>query len=173
MTDQMTPLVHIMNQFVRPRLGDRHVFAYDQLMNEARIRELCPAPRFVMTARYLSKRWIVNDEGVAALAPRRDFIVHGVIWEISDIGRTGLDIWMGVPGVHDGIGSFARGPGGELISPEYYGARTNRTFGKATPTTSERSSAQPGTGDSRRPISTRSPVGPGPRRVTADERPLP
>ena len=133
MTDQIQPPAHVMGQLVRPRPDHRHVFAYDQLMGEERIRELCPEPRFVMTARYLSKRWIVNDQGVATLVPRRDSIVYGVIWEISDIAQTGLDICMGMAGIYDRFGSFARGKSEELVLSEYYGARNNRTFGRARP----------------------------------------
>ncbi len=132
MTDQITPLVHVMAQLVRPRPSHRHVFAYDGLMAEDRIRALCPDPRFVTAVRYLSKRFIINDEGVATLVPRRDFTVYGVVWEISDIAQTGLDIFMGMPGIYDRYGSFGRGPAGELILSEYYGAR-NRTPGAATP----------------------------------------
>lgn len=133
MTDQIKPFGQVMAQLVRPRPGHRHVFAFDELMDEMRIRELCPDPRFVMTARYLSKRWVVNDQGVATLVPRRDFTVYGVIWEITEVAQTGLDIQMGVPSIYDRFGSFARGPAEELVLSEYYGARNNRTLGKATP----------------------------------------
>lgn len=133
MTNQMPALVHIMNQLVRPRPGYRFVFTYDGMMAEATIRELCPDPRFVMVARYLSKRWIINDDGVATLVPRRGYTVWGVIWEISEVDQTGLDIFMGVPSVFDRFGSFARAPAtDELIASEYYGARNNRTFGKGS-----------------------------------------
>jgi hypothetical protein len=100
-------------------------------MVEARIQELCPEPKFAMTARYLSKRWIINDEGVATLVPRRDFVVWGVVWEISEAAQTRLDISMGVPGIYDRYGSFARGAAGELIPSEYYGRLNNRTLGLA------------------------------------------
>lgn len=132
MTDQITPLVHVMAQLVRPRPGHQHIFAYNQLMAEARIRELCPDPRFVMTARYLSKRFIINDDGIATLVPRRGFAVHGVVWEVSEIAQTALDIAMGMPGLCDRYGSFARGGAGEMLLTEYYGARNNRTLGSAT-----------------------------------------
>ena len=70
---------------------------------------------------------------MATLVPRQTSVVYGVIWEISDIALTGLDICMGMPGIYDRFGSFARSPAGELISSEYYGARNNRTLGKAEP----------------------------------------
>jgi hypothetical protein len=106
MTDQAS---HITTQMVRPRPGRRHIFAYDSLMDEAVIRERCPDPRFVTKARYLSRRFIFNSDGVATVVPRRDFVVHGVIWKISEIGQTGLDIQLGVPSVFDRFAAFARG----------------------------------------------------------------
>jgi len=132
MPDQAQPRNDAPTDLFRPRPSHRHVFAFGSLMAEKRIRKLCPEPRFVTTARYLSKRFIINDDGVATLVPRRDFIVHGVVWEISDIAQCGLDIALGMPGIRDRFGSFARGPAGELISSEYYGSRNNRTFGKAS-----------------------------------------
>jgi hypothetical protein len=130
-TDQIQPKAHVAAQLIRPRPGHRHVFAYDALMVEDRIRELCPEPKFAMTARYLSKRWIINDEGVGTLVPRRDFVVWGVVWEITDVAQMGLEMCMAVPGIYDRYGSFARGHAGELISSEYYGTRNNRTLGLA------------------------------------------
>ena len=61
MTDQIQPLVHVMAQLVRPRSGHRHVFTYDGLMAEDRIRELCPDLRFVI------KRCLKGHAGLRAL----------------------------------------------------------------------------------------------------------
>ncbi len=132
MTDQIQPLADAPADLFRPRAGHRHVFAYDSLMLKKRIQKLCPDPRFVTTARYLSKRFVINEYGVATLVPRRDFTVYGVVWEISDIAQCGLDIALGMPGIRNRFGSLARGPAGELVSSEYYGARNNRTIGKAS-----------------------------------------
>jgi hypothetical protein len=123
LTDHMS---HITRQMVRPRPGHRHIFAYDNLMDEAAIGGRCPDPHFVTTARYLSRRLIFNSDGVATIVPRRDFVVHGVIWEISKIGQVGLDIQLGVPSVFHRIGAFARGPVGELVISEFYAARNHR-----------------------------------------------
>jgi hypothetical protein len=132
MSDQIQPLARAPADLFRPRPGYRHVFAYGPLMAQKRIRKLCPDPRFVTTARYFSKRFVINDDGVATLVPRRDFTVYGVIWAISDIAQCGLDIALGMPGIRDRFGSLARGPDGQLVSSEYYGARNNRTIGKAS-----------------------------------------
>ena len=132
MNDQTQPLADAPADLFRPRPGHRHVFAYGPLMTQKHIRKLCPDPRLVTTARYLSKRFIVNGDGVATLVPRRDFTVFGVVWEISNIAQIGLDITLGMPGIRDRYGSLARAPDGQLVSSEYYGARNNRTLGKAS-----------------------------------------
>ena len=126
MTDQMTPLVHVMAQLVQPRPGHRLVFAFDQLMAEDRIRELCPNPRFVTTARLLSRRFITNADGVITVMPCRGSVVHGVVWEISESEQIDLETHLGVPGAIDRFGAFARGPDEELITVEYYASRNHR-----------------------------------------------
>jgi hypothetical protein len=75
---------------------------------------------------------IVNSDGVLTLIPQPDFVVHGVIWSIHQVELIGLDVVQGMPGVCDRYGSFARGPGNELISSDYYAAR-NRKLGRAAP----------------------------------------
>jgi hypothetical protein len=132
MTDKFKRLAHAPADPFCPRPGYRHIFAFGPLMAHDHIKKLCPSPRFVTTGRYLSKRFVINDDGVATLSPRRDFTVHGVIWEISDVAQCGLDVALGMPGIRDRFGSLARSPAGKLVSSEYYGARNNRTFGKAT-----------------------------------------
>lgn len=129
MTERPHPLIHI-GQLIRPKPDHRHIFAFDDLMLLERIAALCPEPRFVTTARYLSKRFIINEHGLATLTPRRGSTVHGVIWEISDTAQSGLDIALGMPGIYDRYGSFARSPTGELIVSDYYGTR-DRTPGTA------------------------------------------
>ncbi len=132
MTDQMPALVHVMAELVRPQPGHRLIFAYDELMNEDRIGALCPAPRFVTTARYLSRRFTINSGGVATARPQRGHVVHGVVWEVSEIGLTALDIAMGVPGLYDRFGAFAHSEAA-LVTTEFYATRDMRSVGTAKP----------------------------------------
>jgi len=113
---------------IRPRPGHRHIFVFDELMVESRIRELCAEPTFVTTARCLGKRFVINDEGVATLLPLGGYTTY---WEIHEVSLTGLDIAQGMPGCTTRFGSLARGPADELVSSDYYGAN-NRTLGKAS-----------------------------------------
>ncbi len=133
MTDQIKPHIHVLAQTARARPGHRHILVYDELMHEDRIGALCPEPRFVTTARYLSRRFTINSDGVATARPRRDHVVHGVVWEVHDIGLAALDIALGVPSIYDRFGAFARGPAGELIISEFYATRNNRSLGTAKP----------------------------------------
>lgn len=131
MTNRTTPLIHV-GQLIRPRPDHRHIFAFDDFMVPDRIAALCPSRRFVTTARYLSKQFMINERGRATLTARRGSTVHGVVWEVSDIAQTGLDIALGVPGIYDRFGSFARTPAGELVVTEYYSTR-DHTPGAAAP----------------------------------------
>ena len=138
-----------MAQLILPRPGHRHVFTYDGLIVEDRIRELCPEPKFAMIARYLSKRWIINDEGVATVVPRRDFVVWGGVWEISEVAQARLEICMGVPGIYDRYGSFARVPLANLSPPSIMAGGTIGHLAWPTPTTSRQSLTRRGAGSFR------------------------
>ena len=126
MTDKTTPLVKAVTQMVRPQPGHRLIFAYDRLMDEQEMSELCPEPKFLMTARYRSHRLIFGADGKANLAPRRGFITHGVIYELSEIALTCLDIRLRVPSNVDRTGCFARSASDQLIVTEFYGSRNYR-----------------------------------------------
>src|SRR5258708_5351431 len=70
MPDQTTPLAHVVAQMVRPRPAHRLLFAYDELMAESVIRQRCPDPVFICTARLTSRRFIVNSDDLASIVPR-------------------------------------------------------------------------------------------------------
>jgi len=133
MTDQMPALVHVMAELVRPRPGYRLVLVYDELMHEDRITALCPEPRFVTTARYLSRRFTINSDGMATARPQRGHVLHGVVWEVSEIGVAALDIAMGGPSLYDRFGAFARSPTEALVTTELYATRNMRSVGTAKP----------------------------------------
>ena len=126
MPDQMKPFVHTPTPLIRPKPGHRLIFSYDLMMDESVMRERCPDPRFICVGRYLSHRLIWNEDGKVSMVPRRDFTVHGVIWEISEVAQTGLDLQLGVPNPFDRYGALVRGPNNELASVEYYSARNHR-----------------------------------------------
>jgi hypothetical protein len=132
MTDQTTPLAHVVAQMIRPRPGHRLLFAFDELMAESVIAERCPDPVFITKARLMSRRFIVNSDGLASIVPRRHHVVHGIVWEVHDISLTCLSLQLGVPSIYDRFGAFARDPGGQLIISEFFATR-NRKLGSAHP----------------------------------------
>jgi hypothetical protein len=117
---------------IRPQPGHRLLFTFDELMDESVIRERCPDPVFITTAQILSRRFIVNSDGLASIVPRRDYAVHGIIWEVHDVAMTCLDIRLGVPSVYERFGAFARNDAGTLIVSEFHATR-NGQFGVAHP----------------------------------------
>jgi len=126
MTAQMTPLVHIMAPLLTPQPGYRYIFTYDILMHEDRMQGRCPDAWFVTTAHLLSRRWIVNPDGIPTIERRVGSVVYGVIWEISEETQVQLEIELGVPDRADRFGAFARGPRGEMIATEYYASPDHR-----------------------------------------------
>jgi hypothetical protein len=126
MTANMTPLVHVMAQLIAPPPGHHHIFAFDLLMREDRIRQYCPSARLVSTARLLSRRWIVNQDGIATIMPCRNSVVHGVVWTITDREQADLETQLGFPSSVDRFGAFTRGPDEEMITTEFYASRNHR-----------------------------------------------
>lgn len=131
MTDPRCVL-NVAGKLLRPSMERRHLFVYDDLLDEGLLRRRCPTAIFVAVARYDSRRWIINSAGTASIVPRRDHQVHGIVWSVHEIELTALDIQMGVPSQCDRYGSFAKTTNDQLCVSEFYASR-NRTFGQASP----------------------------------------
>jgi hypothetical protein len=119
-------------QMIRPKVGCRLLFVYDDLMDADVMAERVPDPEFICTARMESRRFLINTDGIASITPRMGFEVHGVIWQVEEIGVTCLSLQLGVPSVYDRFSAFARDPAGQLIISEFYATR-NRQLGSAHP----------------------------------------
>lgn len=119
-------------QMIRPKVGCRLIFVYDDMMDADVMAERVPNPEFICTARMESRRFLVNTDGIASIAPRSVFEVHGVIWQVEEIGVTCLDLQLGVPAGVDRLGGFSRNHAGKLIVSEFYMYR-NRELGTAHP----------------------------------------
>jgi hypothetical protein len=117
---------------IRPKAGCRLLFVYDNLMDADVMAERVPDPEFICTARMESRRFLVNTDGIANITPRIGFEVHGVIWQVEEIGVTCLDLQLGVSGGVDRSGGFSRNHAGTLIVSEFYATR-NRELGTAHP----------------------------------------
>jgi hypothetical protein len=119
-------------KMIRPKVGCRLIFVYDDMMDAEVMAERVPDPEFICTARMESRRFLINTDGIASITPRSGFEVHGVIWQVEEIGVTCLDLQLGVPGGVDRFGGFSRNNSGKLIVSEFYMYR-NRELGTAHP----------------------------------------
>jgi hypothetical protein len=117
---------------IRPKVGCRLIFTYNDMMDAEVMAERVPNPEFICTARMESRRFLVNTDGIASITPRKGFEVHGVIWQVEEVGVTCLSLQLGVPSIYDRFGAFARDPAGQLIISEFYATR-NRQLGSAHP----------------------------------------
>src|SRR5258708_2150391 len=107
-------------QMIRPKVGCRLLFVYDDLMDDEVMAERVPNPEFICTARMESRRFLVNRDGIASITPRIGFEVHGVIWQVEEIGVTCLDLQLGVPGGVDRFGGLNPNRAGRVIVREVY-----------------------------------------------------
>jgi hypothetical protein len=128
MTQDMTPLVHLMAPMTCAQPGYRLIFAYDRaLMDEDRFKSACPTAWRISTARLMSRRFTFNEDGIAAPVPCRGSAVYGIIWEVLKEEQEHLEFLLDVPGRLDRYGAFARGPDQqEMIACEYYAPRLRK-----------------------------------------------
>ncbi len=119
-------MVRLASQLLFPSTGYRHLFAYGQFLSITNLQEIGLQPDFVTIARYESRRWMVNSSGHPTIVPRRDHQVWGVIWKIREIELAVLDILLGVPGICERYGSFARSTKGILCVSEFYSRKDLR-----------------------------------------------
>jgi hypothetical protein len=94
-------------QMIRPKGGCRLLFVYDNLMDADVMAERVPDPEFICTARMESRRFLVNTDGIASITPRIGFEVHGVIWQVEEIGVTCLDCNSACPAAWTGSAGSA------------------------------------------------------------------
>lgn len=132
MNDQTKPNRQTVAQMIRAEPYNRLLFTFNELMEEAAIRELCPEPKFVSVVRYPSTRFIINADGAATVVGQRNSVVYGVVWQIDELSLAALDIAMGVPSIYDRTGGFKRDLQDRLVVAEHYVARERR-LGLAEP----------------------------------------
>jgi len=95
-----------VGKMIRPQPGCRLLFTFDTLMIPKTIRERALDPVFVTTAVFESRRFIVYMDGRPSMSPARGHVVHGVVWEISDLSMACLGLHLGVPEVYDRYGGL-------------------------------------------------------------------
>jgi hypothetical protein len=119
---------------IRPKPEHRLLFVYDTLMDRATLAQHAPDPVLVTTARIVSRRFIVNRDGIVGITPRRGHTVFGVVYELEDVALTCLSLRLGFPTTVERFGGFVRDPAGTLMVVEFFSPRDQRV-GKAMPDT--------------------------------------
>ena len=79
-------------------------FAYGSNMHPGKMQERCPGCSFIAAAKFLDHRLAFSrlsatwrGGGVANIQPAAGSVVHGVIWDITEIHRDSLDVYEGYP----------------------------------------------------------------------------
>jgi hypothetical protein len=81
MTDKA--LIHLIGDVIRPQPQHRLIFAYDRNLDEDFFKNAVPDAEFVAIGKFLHRRLIVNSDGEFTLVPCRNYVVHGIVWEIA------------------------------------------------------------------------------------------
>jgi len=71
-------------------------FAYGSNMYTEQMTERCPGHSFEGKAVLAGKRFIINSNGVATIAPEKSSHVWGIVWMITDADERELDRREGV-----------------------------------------------------------------------------
>jgi hypothetical protein len=105
---------------------------FDHLMDQTILAQHAPDPVFVSRARMSGRRFLINQDGQPSMAPRRGHVVHGLVFELEDVGLTCLSLQLGVPSTYERYGAFARDVHGTLMAVEFHATRDQRP-GKGSP----------------------------------------
>jgi gamma-glutamylcyclotransferase (GGCT)/AIG2-like uncharacterized protein YtfP len=73
-----------------------YYFAYGSNMNEGQMALRCPEAKLVGQASLADHSFLINERGVASLAPGPNRVVHGLLWTISREEQEVLDRYEGV-----------------------------------------------------------------------------
>lgn len=121
MIDHFPSLAHMMTPTVRPELGARFVFAYDQWMDKGTFAALCPGPKFVCVARATGRKLAFTEDG-PTLIQQLGSVSFGVIWEVRESVAAELDRRPQVLDRRERRSLFARSED-RLIPTDYYPVR--------------------------------------------------
>lgn len=74
----------------------KYYFAYGANMDEETMLERCPFAYYEDVAVLESYKFLINERGVATVAPMHKFSVHGILWKITAEDEMLLDLYEGV-----------------------------------------------------------------------------
>lgn len=76
----------------------RYYFAYGSNMTKERMASRCPGSLLAGRAQLLAHKFLINESGVATVAPAPDCVTLGLLWTLTAADERTLDRYQGVPG---------------------------------------------------------------------------
>jgi hypothetical protein len=76
----------------------RYYFAYGSNMAKERMASHCPGSQLAGRAQLLAHSFLINESGVATVAPAPDCITLGLLWTLTPADERALDRYEGIPG---------------------------------------------------------------------------
>ena len=78
----------------------RYYFAYGSNMAKEQMASRCPGSRLAGRARLLAHSFLINERGVASVAPAQGCVTQGLLWTVTPADEKILDGYEGVAGGH-------------------------------------------------------------------------
>lgn len=76
----------------------RYYFAYGSNMAKEQMASRCPGSQLAGRAQLLAYSFLINERGVASVAPARNCITQGLLWTLTPADEKALDQFEGVGG---------------------------------------------------------------------------
>ena len=106
----------------------RLYFAYGSNIAKEQMAYRCPGSQLAGRAQLLAHTFLINESGVATVAPAKNCVTLGLLWTLTPADEAALDRYTGVPG-----GLFLKkvvdvrpDDGGEAVEAFIYVASNNK-----------------------------------------------
>ncbi len=71
-------------------------FAYGSNMSRAVMRRHCPQACAIGCAELADHRFVITRDGYASIVPRRESVVHGIVWQLAAGDFVRLDLYESI-----------------------------------------------------------------------------
>ena len=106
----------------------RFYFAYGSDIAKEQMAFRCPGSQLAGRAHLLAHTFLINESGVATVAPAKDCVTLGLLWTLTPSDVKALDRYRGVPGglYRKKVVDVCPDDGGEAVQALIYVASNNR-----------------------------------------------
>src|ERR1039458_8707298 len=74
----------------------RYYFAYGSNIAKEQMASRCPGSQLAGRAQLLAHSFLINERGVASVAPARDCVTQGLLWTVTPADERALDRFEGI-----------------------------------------------------------------------------